>query len=143
MLGVLLNLVLGLSRVALAMGRRHDLPPALANVGPQGTPRVAVIGIGVLVATIALLGRIETTWAFSALTVLLYYAITNAAALRLPARQRLYPPVVPWIGLGGCLGLTVFLPGRIWVIGLAVLAGGFLWRTLAGRLWPGGNTWPA
>jgi basic amino acid/polyamine antiporter, APA family len=39
MLGVLLNLVLGLSRVALAMGRRGDLPRRLAAIhGPAEVP---------------------------------------------------------------------------------------------------------
>src|SRR5690606_32971353 len=38
MLGVLLNLILGLSRVALAMGRRGDLPRAFARWS-GGSPR--------------------------------------------------------------------------------------------------------
>jgi APA family basic amino acid/polyamine antiporter len=135
MLGVLLNLVLGLSRVALAMGRRSDLPPALAGVSTGGTPQVAVAGIGILVAGIALAGEIETTWAFSALTVLVYYALTNAAALRLAPDERRYPAIIAWAGLAGCLSLTVFLPGRVWALGLALLAVGLLWRQLAQRVW--------
>jgi len=135
MLGVLLNLVLGLSRVALAMGRRSDLPPALAAVSAGGTPQVAVAGIGILVAGIALAGEIETTWAFSALTVLVYYALTNAAALRLAPDERRYPASIAWAGLAGCLSLTVFLPGRVWLMGLALLAAGLLWRQVAQRVW--------
>ncbi|MDZ7668699.1 MAG: APC family permease [Gammaproteobacteria bacterium] len=135
MLGVLLNLVLGLSRVALAMGRRSDLPPVLAGVSTSGTPRMAVAGIGLLVAGIALLGEIETTWAFSALTVLVYYAVTNAAALRLPPHERRYPGVIAWAGLAGCLSLTAFLPGRVWVLGLALMTAGLLWRQVAQKVW--------
>ena len=137
MLGVLLNLLLGLSRVAFAMGRRADLPPALAGV-VHGTPRTAVVGVGLVVAGIASFGGIETTWAFSALTVLIYYAITNVASLRLPDGQRLYSPAIAWAGLTGCGALTLFLPGRIWVLGAAVIGLGFLWRILARRLWPPG-----
>lgn len=119
-----------------AMGRRRDLPPVLSDLGLHGNPRWAVAGVGAVIAAIALIGRIETTWAFSALTVLIYYAITNAAALRLTADQRLYSPAVAWMGLSGCLGLTLFLPGRIWMIGVILVAAGFLWRRLARRLWP-------
>lgn len=136
MLGVLLNLLLGLSRVVLAMGRRGDLPPTLAAVGPGGTPRLAVAAVGVPVALIAFLGEIEITWAFSAFTVLLYYAITNLAALRLPEDARLYPPAVAWTGLAGCLGLTAFLPGRVWILGAVLVGAGLVWRVIARLLWP-------
>ena len=47
MLGVLLNLLLGLSRVALAMGRRGDLPARLAHV------TVAVLIVGMAIAALA------------------------------------------------------------------------------------------
>ncbi len=136
MLGVLLNLLLGLSRVALAMGRRRDLPPAFAEVSRSGTPRLAVAAAGAVVAAIASVGKIEVTWAFSALTVLLYYAITNLAALRLPGDARLYPPAIAWTGLAGCLGLTAFLPGRVWVIGAVLVGAGLVWRVIVRRSWP-------
>ena len=42
MLGVLLNLILGLSRVWLAMGRRSDMPPRLADLDRRGSPIYAV-----------------------------------------------------------------------------------------------------
>jgi APA family basic amino acid/polyamine antiporter len=75
MIGVLLNLLLGLSRVLLAMGRRGDAPAAVARLAEGGsTPAVAVWVVGAAVAALALLGSVETTWAFSAFTVLVYYA---------------------------------------------------------------------
>ncbi len=43
MLGVTLNLILGLSRVVLAMGRRADMPGLFANVDASGSPSLAVI----------------------------------------------------------------------------------------------------
>lgn len=48
MQGVLLNLILGLSRVLLAMGRCLDRPRVLARLNPSGTiPYVAVeVAIG-------------------------------------------------------------------------------------------------
>ena len=47
MAGVLLNLILGLSRVLLAMGRRGDMPRALARLNrDQTTPSIAVVVVG-------------------------------------------------------------------------------------------------
>src|SRR5690606_39197696 len=103
MIGVLLNLVLGLSRVLLAMGRRRDMPGVFGHLNASGsTPTAAVIAVGVLIAMLVLVGNVRLTWSFSAFTVLVYYSITNLAALRLPASKRLYPPWIAALGLGGC-----------------------------------------
>lgn len=134
MLGVLLNLVLGLSRVALAMGRRGDLPRVFAGVSAGGNPTAAVIGVGVVIAAIAASGDLKLAWSFSAFTVLVYYAITNLAALRLDPQDRLYPPLIAWVGLGGCLGLAFWVEPRVWAVGLGVLGVGLLGRWVAGRL---------
>lgn len=140
MLGVLLNLIIGLSRVALAMGRQGDLPPALARLSRDGSsPPVAVIAVGVAVALLAALGSIETAWAFSAFTVLLYYAITNLAALRLPRAQRLYPAWVAVCGLVGCLFLAFWVPIAVWAAGLGLVALGLAWHVVARRLWSAGS----
>lgn len=135
MLGVLLNLVLGLSRVLLAMGRRRDVPPLFASVTSRGVPRPAVLAVGIAIAALALTGEVELTWAFSAFTVLVYYALTNWAALRLPRHLRLYPRFVSWLGLGGCLFLTPFLPLTVWLAGAALIAGGLLLQQAVRRKW--------
>jgi APA family basic amino acid/polyamine antiporter len=135
MLGVLLNLILGLSRVALAMGRQGDLPPAFARLKAEGTPSAAVVGVGLAICGLALTGRVETTWAFSAFTVLIYYAITNLAALRLPAEARLYPRAVAMLGLFACLFLAFWVPMDVWLSGLAVLCAGLAWHLFVARRW--------
>ncbi len=130
MLGVLLNLVLGLSRVVLAMARRGDLPPALAHVDERSvSPRRAVAVTGLAIAGLTLLGSIRTTWSFSAFTVLLYYAITNLAALRLHAEHRRYPRWVSVLGLLACLGLAFWVDPEIWLVGLGLVAAGLIWRS--------------
>ncbi|MEN0019751.1 MAG: APC family permease [Planctomycetota bacterium] len=135
MLGVLLNLVLGLSRMVLAMGRRGDLPSVCAQIDARSAePRVAVVGVGALVALLAGLGSIELAWTFSAFTVLMYYAVTNAASLRLRAQQRLYPRWVSWAGLIGCLSIGWTLEPKVWLAGLAVLAIGFVLRAIGRRV---------
>jgi APA family basic amino acid/polyamine antiporter len=129
MLGVLLNLILGLSRIALAMGRRGDLPASLARIDTRGTtPTTAVIFVMMIVSVLTAIGSIRLAWSFSAFTVLIYYAITNLASIRLSSDARLYPMAVSWCGLIGCLLLAFFVEPRIWVSGLGILAGGLLWR---------------
>ncbi len=135
MLGVLLNLVLGLSRVVLAMGRRGDLPAAFARLhGRARVPVGAVVGVALAIAALALTGSVETTWAFSAFTVLVYYAITNLAALRLPVADRRYPPAFAVAGLLACVFLAFQLPVAIWTSGLALIGIGLGWHWIAMRL---------
>lgn len=131
MLGVLLNLVLGLSRVVLAMARRGDAPANLARIATRtGSPRAAVLVVGATIGAIALVGDVGLTWSFSAFTVLVYYALTNLSALRLPPESRLYPRWIPAAGLAGCLGLAFWVEPRVWLVGLALLGGGVATRAV-------------
>ena len=134
MLGVLINLLLGLSRVLLAMSRRGDMPRALAHLdGAEASPRRAVLVVGLVIAGLALTGNVKATWSFSAFTVLVYYAITNLAALRLPPEERLYPRWVPALGLFSCLGLAFWVDRGIWLAGLALIGAGLAWHAVARR----------
>lgn len=129
MLGVLLNLILGLSRVALAMGRKGDLPNIFSHVSLQKRiPSAAIIGVGFVIILLALTGSVEVTWSFSAFTVLIYYSITNLAALRMPKAARLYSPLFPIIGLITCLFLAFWVPFNIWGIGLVLIFLGIIWQ---------------
>jgi APA family basic amino acid/polyamine antiporter len=109
MAGVLVNLVLGVSRVVLAMARRRDLPHALAAIDTRKSPRAAVLVTGLAIAALTAIGNVKLTWSFSAITVLVYYAITNLAALRLPAAQRRFPRVFAALGLVACVALAAFV----------------------------------
>jgi APA family basic amino acid/polyamine antiporter len=135
MAGVLLNLVLGLSRVLLAMARRGDAPGLFSRVGhDRASPVAAVWGCGLGIAAIALIGDVRTTWSFSAFTVLLYYGITNLAALRLPADKRLFPRWISAAGLLGCLGLAFWVETAVWLTGLGLLVLGLAGHALRRRL---------
>jgi APA family basic amino acid/polyamine antiporter len=130
MAGVLLNLLLGLSRVAFAMGRAGDLPSLLGRVHtPTASPRMAVWLTGGVILALVLVGDVRLTWGFSAFTVLGYYGITNLAALRLPPESRRYPRVVPLLGLGGCVFLALFIPPGVAAagVGAMVVAFGTRW----------------
>ncbi len=134
MLGVLLNLVLGLSRVLLAMGRRRDMPALFERLNKSATtPTWATLGVGALVAGLVLIGDIKTTWSFSAFTVLVYYAITNLAALKLPAAQRLYPRWIALLGLLSCLFLAFWVEWQTWLTGLGMIVAGLAWHWMMRR----------
>lgn len=135
MLGVLLNLILGLSRVLLAMGRRRDMPAITDRIDTSGTtPYVAVIMVGVFIAGLVLIGDVRTTWAFSAFTVLIYYALTNLSALQLTDEERLFPRWVSWAGLGACVFLAFWVEVGIWLIGLALIGFGLVWQVVMNNL---------
>ncbi len=128
MMGVLLNLILGLSRVVLAMGRRGDLPKWFAQVDPTGrTAPAAVIGVALLIGGLVAIGNIKTTWSFSAFTVLIYYAITNMAALQMADQERRYPRWMAWFGLLSCLFLAFWVELQVWVVGVAMIGIGLGW----------------
>ena len=128
MVGVLVNLVLGLSRVWLAMGRRNDMPAQLAALDSNRQPLNAVLLSGLTIALVTLVGGFDTAWSFSAMTVLLYYGITNLAAL---SQDRSRP--TSWLGLASCLFLSFFVPPDIWLTGVVLLAFGLLWKTFYTR----------
>jgi len=133
MAGVLLNLVLGLSRVVLAMARRREMPAALSYVDPTArSPRRAVLAVAVLIGALVLLGDVRTTWSFSAFTVLIYYGITNVAALRLPPEARRFPRWVASAGLVACFALAFFVEPPIWLAGLGLLGIGFVLKWVLG-----------
>ena len=135
MLGVLLNLLLGLSRIVLAMGRRGDMPAIVAHIHPTAsTPTVAVIVTGVIILGITAIGSIRLAWTFSAFTVLIYYALTNLAALKLAPEHRLYPRAFSHLGLLGCAFLAFWVNPEIWGIGLGVIVVGLAWHVVARKL---------
>ena len=134
MVSVLLNLVLGLSRVVLAMGRRGDLPKATARISEStSVPAVATVGVAVLIAGLVCVGDVKLTWSFSAFTVLVYYAITNLCAIRMKPGERLYPIWPAYLGLAACLTLAFFVDWEIWLTGLGLIIFGLAWRACFNR----------
>jgi APA family basic amino acid/polyamine antiporter len=63
--------------------------------------------------------------------VLVYYAITNAAALRLPREQRRYPRWISLLGLASCLFLAFWVEWKVWLTGLGVILVGLIWHAAA------------
>jgi APA family basic amino acid/polyamine antiporter len=135
MLGVILSQVLGLSRMAFAMARRGDLPRFLEHVHPdRGVPGRAVLAVGGLAALVAATGTLQGVAATASFTILVYYGIANLAALRMPPRAKLYPDLVPRVGLVTCTLLALSLTPATMAAGVGVLAAGFAVRWAVHRL---------
>jgi basic amino acid/polyamine antiporter, APA family len=116
------------------MARRGDLPRWLERLQPQhAVPDHALALTGGVVLLLALTGSLKAVISTAAFTILLYYGITNLAALRLPREQRLYAPWVAGLGLGFCLALASSLSLATAFTGMGLLASGFLVRAVLRR----------
>ena len=107
---VLVNLILGLSRVVMAMARHAELPGLFAKLNKARTvPTYATAFVTLLILVFALLGSIKGNWSLSACAVLIYYGVTNLAALRVSQPERFIPRWVSFLGLCSCAGLIFFI----------------------------------
>ena len=134
MAGVVLNLILGVSRVVLAMARRRDAPMALAQLNAdRSSAPAAVWATAVVMLLLVAAGDLKLAWSFSAFTVLVYYSITNLAALQVPASERFVPRWVSVLGLLSCLTLAAFVDVNVLCFCSAIVVVGWLlhrWRWL-------------
>ena len=132
--GVMLNLVPGVARTVLAMSRRGDMPAVLGRIHPTRALPIraefCVAGAAIVVVnTVSLTSSI----AVSGVAVLTYYAVTNAAARRLDASERIWPRWITTVGLAGCCLLIVALPQSALIGGVVVIVCGVVARAIAHR----------
>ena len=98
-----------------------DLPDPLSRLEGYN-PVNSSLTTSAIVLILVVTGNIVQIAAFTSLTILVYYAITNLSSLRLPSDKRLYPRAISITGLISCLGLTAFLPLEEWMWTIALLA---------------------
>jgi APA family basic amino acid/polyamine antiporter len=122
--------LLGVSRVAFAMGRESDLPTGLARLGAGQNPWRSVLFVGAISILVAAFAQFYVAVAVSSFGTLLYYSVANLSALRLPKQQRMFPRVLAVAGLVGCAGLAFALAPQEVGIGLAILLAGISFRSL-------------
>jgi len=143
LLAVQLNLIMGISRVALAAGRERDLPTPLARVDAGGVPAIATVASTVGIALVILVGSVPRAWSLAAAGVLVYYALTNLSAIRV-ANGRFVARWVHTLGLAGCISLAVFVEPLVLGVTAGLIALGFGGRW-ACRTWqptPSDSTQP-
>ncbi len=108
MMGVVLNLLMGVSRVVMAMGRRGDLPGIFATLDSDNkSPPAASWLTFLIMSAIALFGEVQSAWTLSAFSVLAYYSMTNLAALKVEDDERFIPRWVSVAGLFSCCSLVI------------------------------------
>jgi len=136
MLGVLLSQILGISRMMLAMGRRHDLLPAFQKVHERyRIPHLGILVTGGIILLLTILGNFDFILRSAAFTILLYYSITNVAAMKQNEDEQIYGKVVPVLGLIGCIVMALSLPLDVIITGFILLAGGFVLRFIIHRIY--------
>ncbi len=110
-LGVLLSLLVGVSRTVFAMASGGDLPRFFALVDARHrVPHRAELAVGSVVAVATLLTDLRSAIGFSSFAVLIYYAIANAAAFTLGKAERRWPRWLSLTGLVGCVVVAFSLP---------------------------------
>jgi len=122
--------LLGVSRVAFAMGRESDLPAGLARLGAGQNPWRSVLFVGAISILVAAFASFYVAVAVSSFGTLLYYCVANLSALRLSRQQRMFPRGLAVAGLIGCAGLAFALAPQEVGIGLAILIAGIAFRSL-------------
>ncbi len=111
MLSALSANVMAASRLAFTMARDRTLPRRLGHVrGPTGTPVVAVVVSGIMMAAVAVaIGDVAAAGAAASLIFLISFALVHWTAVL--ARSRSGQSGVPVVAITGgilCLGLATF-----------------------------------
>lgn len=134
-LGVLLNLIPGVARTILAMARRRELPAWFAAVDDRRSlPVRAEVSVAAVTVILVHTLSITSSIAVSGVAVLMYYALTNLAALRLDIGERRWHPSVAVVGLVGCVVLVLALPAEAVLGGAVVILLGVIVRLITTRL---------
>lgn len=132
---VLLTTLIGLSRVSFAMARNGQIPKAIAKIHPRfGTPYVAILIMGTLMAILALAFDLRQTSAITSFSILSTHVVLNYCAIKLRKKipdigafkAPLYP-LIPSLGVVSCLILLLFLPVESWLVSSGVLAALVCW----------------
>ncbi|MGB8217755.1 MAG: APC family permease [Candidatus Methanoperedens sp.] len=125
---VLLTTLLGLSRISFAMSSESDLPRFFSKLDERSTPYYTVLVFGFTMAILAIFSNLLQAVALANFGSLLYYLLANYAALKL--EKRVYPRIIPVLGIITCMVLLVFLAWDAWIRGCIVLLAGCVYYYL-------------
>ena len=118
------------------MGRRNDMPSIFEKIHERyRVPHIGILITGAIILILTVVGTFEFILRSATFTILLYYSITNIAALRQPKKDRMYNRIVPVLGLIGCLVMSVSLPFNVIVSGIGLLIASFVLRFLFHRIY--------
>src|SRR5438874_770782 len=104
------------------MVEAHELPGRLGAIHPRfRTPHYTILLIGLTCAVVSLFLDLRKVIPLANVFTLVWYSVTNGAALRLRAAQRLMSPIGSWCGLAGCALMFAWQPLWALVAGCSVL----------------------
>jgi APA family basic amino acid/polyamine antiporter len=133
-LGVLLSLMVGISRTLFSMAANGDMPRVFDHVHPRyKVPDHAELAVAACVALVVLFVDVRGAIGFSSFGVLVYYGIANACAFTLNATERRSPRVLAIVGVIGCVVLALSLPWESIAVGSAVVTAGAWVYAVRGR----------
>lgn len=113
------------------MARRGDLPRFLARVHPRfDVPSRAIVAIGSIAALVAATGTLGQVAAAASFTFLLYYAITNVAALRMRSEAKRLFQCCPGRRADRLSGDGIFPVWAVILAGCAVLVAAIVLRLI-------------
>lgn len=93
-----------------SMARRQDLPKALGKVHKRfGTPYIAISIVGIVMSIVVLFADLTGTIAISTFGLVFSYIFANTSALKLKNHKRLYPKIIPAIGLITSIMIMLFI----------------------------------
>ncbi|WP_224367570.1 APC family permease [Hyalangium versicolor] len=117
--------IAGTSRLMFALGERGQLPRWLGVMSPDGTPRRAIVALGLivgaaLVAALAWHAGLDDLLPLSTSSFIATYVLSMAAAVRLLRGPILYAAIV---SLAACVGILLFVGPLIgWIAGVSACA---------------------
>ena len=100
----------------------------LASLSKTYVPHLGILFTGAVILLITIFGSFGFVVRTATFTILLYYSIANVAAIRQPREEQIYGRIIPWLGLAGCVAMSVSLPFMVIVYGISLLAIGFVIR---------------
>ncbi|MCZ7406168.1 MAG: hypothetical protein O8C67_14740, partial [Candidatus Methanoperedens sp.] len=104
------------------------LPHFFTSLDNRSTPYYTVLVFGLTMTILAIFSNLIQAVALANFGSLLYYLLTNYAALKL--EKRVYPRIIPILGIITCMVLLVFLTWDAWIRGCIVLLGGAVYYYL-------------
>jgi amino acid transporter len=134
------------SRQVYGLAEQGAAPAVLARVGRRRTPTVAIVGVGGVVAVLAVTGGVRQLADTTVALLLAVFAVVNLTVLVLrrrapagateagddtPDAQKTFRTPT-WAAVGGCLGSAGLLANTLWTggVGLLLRLAGLLGLTL-------------
>lgn len=135
--------VLSSSRAVYALSRDGMVPRFISRINDRfGTPHLALLVVGVPIASLTLLGRIEVLAEVASLLHLVIYGLICIALIVLRRRRPLWyaptfmvpgAPFLPALGTLACFGLIALMQPLSLAIGFGILLGAMAWYAVFAR----------